>query len=209
MVLEKLHTLFQLRYNQWKRFSIVGVFTLLNNIVKLFVISILLLLTACANKEQVQIIVYDHVLDNASAYGEYELRLSSDKEVYSQGDLLQIKGELVYSGDRESVTITSADPLIVMETINLTDDYYFGSISQTISKETTLYKNKPYVQTYHFSGGSYTNGKGEPYSEELLFKMIDGNYPAGQYRIVASSSFSTHTGEMIRMETFIIVTVLE
>lgn len=59
-------------------------------ILSIFLLSIILLLTACVTKEQVQTIVYDHVLDNASATGEYELRLSSDKEVYSQGDLLQI-----------------------------------------------------------------------------------------------------------------------
>lgn len=153
--------------------------------------------------------VYENVLENRNAFGEYELRLLSEKEVYSQEEMLQIKGELVYSGDRESVTISSADPLIVMETINLTDDYYFGSISQTISMETTLYLNKPYLQTYRFSGGSYTKGKGEPYSEELLFKMIDGNYPAGQYKIVASSSFATDRGEMINLETSIIVTVIK
>ena len=68
---------------------------------------------------------FENITDGIDEDGQFSFKLVSEKAVYQVGEPLQIKAELTYIGDEESIRISHAASPIWMLTSNLTKGYEF------------------------------------------------------------------------------------
>lgn len=145
--------------------------------------------------------------------GHFSFKLISEKAVYQVGEPLQIKAELTYIGEEESIRISHAASPIWMLTSNLSEGYQFDAAMNEPLIFTDLKKNVPFVEQYQFSGGTYYEGApGNPYSEDVFLQMAEGKFPPGQYEIKGKTDFAIGEDimtERVQLETYIIFTVVE
>lgn len=156
---------------------------------------------------------YENIVESSAENDVFLFKLTSKKAVYQVGEPLEIKAELTYKGDEETIKIAHAASPIWLLTTNLTEDYQFEAAMNEPLIITPLVKNTPYVEQYRFSGGSYFEGApGKPYSDDLLMQMVKGEFPPGQYEIKGRTDFAVGEdmmGDKINLETSIIFTVIE
>lgn len=156
---------------------------------------------------------FENVQEGITDNEQFSFRLVSEKAVYQVGEPLQIKAELTYIGDEASITISHAASPIWLLTTNLTEDYRFDAAMNEPLIRTVLTKDIPFVQDYHFSGGSYDGGaSGKPYSDEVFHQMAEGKFPPGQYEIKGRTDFAVGEdilNNKVSLETSIIFTVIE
>lgn len=156
---------------------------------------------------------YENITESTDENGQFSFILKSEKAVYQVGEPLQIKAELTYIGDEESVTISHAASPIWLLTTNLTENYQFEAAMNEPLIFTELKKGIPYIEVYQFSGGSYYEGSpGKPYSDEVFKQMAEGRFPPGQYEIKGRTDFAIGEDIMtkrVNLETAIIFTVIE
>ncbi|BDH61459.1 hypothetical protein MTP04_15890 [Lysinibacillus sp. PLM2] len=156
---------------------------------------------------------YENIVESTAESDDFLFKLTSKKPIYQVGEPLEIKAELTYKGDEETLKIAHAASPIWLFTTNLTEDYQFEAAMNEPLIITQLLKNEPYVEQYSFTGGSYFEGApGNPYNDDVLMKMGKGEFPPGQYEIKGRTDFAVGediTGDKINLETSIIFTVIE
>ncbi len=101
---------------------------------------------------------FENITEGIAEDEQFSFRLYSEKSVYQVGEPLQIKAELTYIGDQESIKISHAASPIWLLTTNLTEDYRFDAAMNEPLIITELKKDVPFVQEYQFSGGTYYEG---------------------------------------------------
>ncbi|WP_332651423.1 hypothetical protein [Lysinibacillus sp. 54212] len=142
----------------------------------------------------------------------FTLRLVSDKEQYKVGEKLSIRAELIFEGDKESITIGHAASWIWLSTTNFTKNYRFGAFMNEPYIRTTMTKGEAIIQPYHFSGVTYQESMGgNPYSEEELKEMASDHFPIGQYEINGRTDFEIEgqSGRKYQLEARVIFEVVE
>lgn len=155
----------------------------------------------------------ENVTESTSQDEQFSFRLVSEKAQYKVGEPVNIQAELTYIGEQDSINIAHAASPIGLLTTNLTEDYQFQAAMNEPLIRTNLVKNEPFIEPYHFTGGSYYEGMpGEQYSDEIFNKMASGKFPPGQYEIKGQTDFSVGEdiqSKKIKLETKIIFTVTE
>lgn len=140
----------------------------------------------------------------------FKLIIESEKSVYTSGEPLNIKAKLIYQGEENSTEISHGGSPISFSTTNITKDYQFGSAMNVPLNTTILKKSDPYIETYSFTGSPYIpDYDGEPYSEDEYNLMVNEQFPAGQYKITATTDFSQNKNMdlSLKLETSVIITI--
>lgn len=176
---------------------------------------VVVLLSACGTvtnsgnpaKEPVQ-----NVAQNESSNENFHFQLVSEKEQYKVGDKLEIRAELTYKGEQQSVDIGHGGSWVWLITTNLTEDYHFDAAMNEPYIITKMEKGVSIVQPYHFSGGAYdSHMDGQPFSDELFMQMAEMDFPPGQYEIYGRTDFVIEGsgGQKQVLEARIIFEVIE
>lgn len=152
---------------------------------RLLSLCFVLFLAACGT-EQGNTSGVENVVKNTVEEEPFVLQLTSEKEQYKVGEKPNIKAELIYNGEDESIEIGHGGSWILMTTTNLTEDYHFGAAMNEPYIISEMKKGEPLTEQYGFSGSYDSSNK---YSEEIFHKMSEMDFPPGQYEIMGVTDF--------------------
>lgn len=122
--------------------------------------------------------------------GDFLFRLVSEKEVYKQGDEVQIYGEIEYIGDQDDVTIVHSSSAVIFSVEEKIRGYTIPDFVREIGVWTSLSKNKPYHKRYDKSSGYISEQESEDY---VIFAedFLEGDdFPVGYYAMKGIADFA-------------------
>lgn len=119
---------------------------------------------------------------------DFVMILSTDKEVYSSTDRIQIWSTLEYIGDEDQTTIWHGIPYMVYSIVG-NNGFKSEGFTLTILMSTILEKDKVYFYLYQKSGGWDNNALDASYWKEF-YRTTELYLPAGEYTISLIGYFS-------------------
>ena len=122
-----------------------------------------------------------------SAKGDFIYRLATEKEQYTEGEKIEIRAELEYIGEQESIEISHAASPFYFPIHEETRDYTVEYAMNEPLLTTRLIRGEPLQESYSGSGG-YSAEEDEAYIE-FVQRIMEQNFPVGYYKIDGYADF--------------------
>ncbi|MBO8171515.1 MAG: hypothetical protein H0Z33_06480 [Bacillaceae bacterium] len=119
--------------------------------------------------------------------GDFTYRLVTEKKEYQQGEPVRIYAELVYTGDREEITIYHAASPFYFPMVEKTRGFTIDYPMEQPLVSTTLKKGEPIQKEYRRSGG-YGSQDEKAYID-FMKSFLEEGFPAGYYVVNGFADF--------------------
>jgi uncharacterized protein YkuJ len=128
----------------------------------------------------------------------FELRMYVDKDTYTHDEVINCYATLEYIGDKDSIMVYSADPLVGFA---LKDDKYFdGEYATQDQLITTTIKKGEIVRFDYAKSGGWTGEDPNADFYQKFYSEKELILPAGKYEISATIACSLDVNDMLGSE---------
>lgn len=152
--------------------------------------------TGCSQQIDAKIKGYDvkQTVDEQTE-DEFIFRLASEKEVYEEGEEVELYGEITYTGDMP-LTISHASSFIIFDIQEVVRDYHISSTVREIGVMKELAPMEVYEEKYNKDGVYYSDQNELEYQKFVADFMDRDGFPPGYYTVEGKTAF--HDGVMHR-----------
>ena len=131
--------------------------------------------------------------------GDFVFRLVSEKKEYEDGDDVKLYGEIIYTGEKDEVTIHHSSSAILFSLKEEVRGFDIGFGVNDIGLSTVLKQGEPYREEYEKSGG-YAEGDSSDYVRFMKSFLNKDGFPPGYYVVDGETDFSLEDQERVNMK---------
>ena len=162
-------------------------------------------------QEKVNKTLEKYEIENANvekSEGDFIFRLISEKKEYEDGEDVKLYGEIIYTGEKDEITIHHSSSAILFSMEEKVSGYDIGFAVDDIGLSTTLKKGIPYREEYAKSGG-YSEEDPKEYVEFMEEFLNGDRFPPGYYVVNGETDFSIEDQERVKIKATIDFKVIE
>lgn len=154
-----------------------------------YTVSVIFLLTACGTTKNPTVDDTPYPTDATTTEGDFDYRLYTEQESYSEHTNPAVFAELTYIGEEESIDIYHAASPFYFPMKERARGFDIDYAMNEPLLMTTLKKDEPFRQKYSFAGG-YSDNDEKDYVN-FVQDLIDNGFPEGDYVIDGLADFYT------------------
>ena len=153
----------------------------------------MLLLVSCGSSDSVDDVELANYEVNQTiaetVKNDFIFRLASEKEEYEQGEHVELYGEVIYTGEKEEITIAHSAVAIQFNLHEHIRGFEISSAIPEIGIQTELVANEPYRENYEKQHIFKIEDNPKDYVEFIDDFQERQDFPPGYYVVQGSANF--------------------
>lgn len=140
--------------------------------------------------------------------GDFVFRLVSEKKEYQEGNDVKLYGKIIYTGEKEEITIHHSSSAIFFPMEEKVRGYTIGFAVSEIGLSTVLKRDVPYREEYQKNIG-YIEDDPREYVSFIENFLDRDDFPLGYYVVNGETDFSVEGQERINIKATVDFKVVE